>query len=158
MQYTQAVIQPKSLLGSVMSAAAMLALVWASGAAWQAYARSKLHPVIFESSSGEWLTVNASDASKQITRNIHGPSDEVLLPAEEVRLDVSASQRLSYSQTITPAPANIFNKVKSIYLDAPQSHRWLVDNILWHESLNIVREGKPTHCCLALRGDHARFA
>ncbi len=28
-----------------------------------------------------------------------------------------------------------------------------MDNILWYESLNIVREGKSTHCCLALRAD-----
>ncbi len=94
-RYMQAVIQPRRLLGSAMIAATMLALVWASEVAWRAYAKSKLHPVIFESSSGEWLTVNASDASKRSLATFMAPSDEVLLPAEEVRLDVSASQRLS---------------------------------------------------------------
>ncbi len=152
-RFLRGAINQKTVVQTAIVSVAAIGLMWLSSAAWRAYADSKLHPVIFESRSGEWLTVTASDTADKPISTFMVPSEEVLLPGKEVRLDVNSSQRLGYRRTIDPTSSNIDEKVKTIYLDDPQSHRWVVDDILWYQSLDILRNGTSANCCIALRSD-----
>ena len=146
-------INQKTVVRTAITSIAAIALMWLGSAGWRAYTTPNLHPVIFESSSGEWLTVNASDALGNPITSFTVPGDEVLLPGTEVRLDVSASQRLGYRRTINPTSSNAFARVKGMYLDEPQKQRWMLDDILWYECCDIIRDGESLNCCIALRPD-----
>ena len=150
-RFLRSSVNAKTIGQSAIVACIAIALMWLGVVTWRYYSKSTMHPVVFESRSGEWLKVTASDASENLITIFSVPSDEVLLPGNEVHLDVSASQRLGYRRRIDPTSSNAFNKVKAIYLDEPQKQSWMVDDILWYECCDVIRDGKSLNCCIALR-------
>jgi len=67
-------------------------------------------------------------------------------------MDVIASQRLGYKRTIYPT-LNPFNNIKTIQLEDPQSQRWGLDDVLWNQNLDLLRNDKSANHCIALCGD-----
>ncbi len=69
-------------------------------------------------------------------------------------MDVIASQRLGYRKSIDPSRwrQDQFTD-PSVRLDDPQTHRWLVDDVLWYINADITRNSKSTNHCIVLRSD-----
>lgn len=145
--------QPSIMKTAWIAAVASLMLFWAGHVAWRTYSNSKMIPVIFDSKSGDWLAITAKDATGQPIAKFTTTDGEVMLPRKPIQLDVVASQRLGYTQSIDPTPSNIYESTKSILLDDPQSPRWIMDDMRWFQPRPIIRNGKSANVCFALRGN-----
>ena len=122
--------------------------------AWRAYLNANRIPVVFETTSGETLTITAKDKSGNQLAVFNAPTGAVLLPDKEIRLDVTASYRLGYKRRIGPARLRVNDfTLPAFRLDDPQSHRWNLNDILWYENLDIMRNGKSANYCIVLRSD-----
>nr|MCU0721157.1 serine/threonine protein kinase [Pirellula sp.] len=106
MFFRTAMYQKKLLRAVIVSVVASLVVAFLGGNVWRNYQQSKLAPTYLDSVSGETLVVTVSDSSSNRIASLIAPSNEVLLPETESRLDVGASHRLSYSQTFNPKLAN----------------------------------------------------
>ncbi len=137
----------------VLSAVATMATIGIGSIAWRAYSNTRMIPVIFASDSGDWLSVTAQDNSGNQIAKFTTADGLVLLPREKIHLDVVASQRLGYKRKIDPVPTTRFENVKTIQLEDPQSHCWILDDVLWFLNCNFTRNGKSASQCIALRSD-----
>ncbi len=125
----------------------LVSLVWS----WARYGWRE--PVAFESRSGEWLSVTARDQANRTIAKFTVPGDPVWLPAQNIRLDITAPYRLSCSRTINVGNPGNSSGAKGYYLDALPSHQWMLDKTYWHQVIDLERDGGSQHYCLALTGD-----
>ncbi len=146
--------QPHLLKVASLSAVSAIALMLLGGTAWRAYSDANMIPIAFETISGDSVSVTAVDASGNRFAAFTAPAIEVLLPGNELRLDVIAPQRLGYQRSIDPAHLrqNEFTE-PMIVLKEPQSHRWMLDDVLWYENRDINRNLKSSNHCIVLRSD-----
>ena len=146
--------QRKLVLVSLLSVACSIATISLGSFAWRSYSRAILIPVVFETASGDPVTVSANDAAGRPIAAFSAPAEEVLLPRSQVRLDVVASQRLGYRKSIDPSRRrqNQFT-APSDRLEDPQTHRWVLEDVLWYVNVDITRNGKSTNHCIVLRSD-----
>ena len=108
---------------------------------------------MFTSKSGEWLQVTARDTSGKPLAEFTTADGEVSVPRNIARVDVVASQRLGYQRGISALTSASAEGVQVIRLEAPQTHRWLCEDIWWHECRTIMRNGESNSYCLARRSD-----
>ena len=141
-----------SVPAAVVACCAMLAAILIGWAAWRAASNANKQRVLFTSNSGEWLKVTARDASGKPLAECT-TDGEVRLPKNYAKVDVRAFQRLGYQRSIAGIASTEVDGLQTVRLPAPQTHRWLSDDILWHESRKIIRHGESNSYCIALRSD-----
>jgi serine/threonine protein kinase/outer membrane protein assembly factor BamB len=139
----------RTLRTAILSAATTIAILLIGSSVWQAFQRSALLPIVFETQTGELVTVTAEDIHGNRLAEFTAPSSDVLLPKGEVSLDVVAPYRLSYKRQMDTSSFDpAYLESPTCRLEEPQSHRWKMDDVSWFSCCDIVRSGKSTSCCI----------